>query len=94
MLRLHPFGRAALLDVGVMSVVKTHEIAAHVYMIVATKLGVHFFQHDTFRLWHEEVNEECKQNVDSSKHVEGIEAAFLIMKLDIAADNGYQPDLP
>jgi hypothetical protein len=80
-LHLHFLGSKTALLV-VMCVFFAHEIATFVHVVGTTEHGVHFFQHDTLCLWDEEVDEDCKQDVDASKHVESIETAILRDELD------------
>lgn len=84
----------SLRSIGVVRVVNSHKIATLVYMVDTAELSVHLFQHDTLSLWDEEVNECRKQDVDTSEHVEGIEATVLRGTLDPAAIKGWDLVLP
>lgn len=81
-LHLHFLGSKPAL-VSVVCVVDAHEIATFVYVVGSTEHGVHLFQHHTLCFWDEEVDEDGKQDVDASEHVEGIETTILQGELEI-----------
>jgi hypothetical protein len=72
-----------LLRISVVCIINTHEIATLVYVVCTAEHGVHLFQHDALCLRDEEVDKDRKQDVDTSEHVEGIEATFLRDKLGL-----------
>lgn len=84
---LHFLSRETAL-LGVVCIVDPHEVATFVYVIGATEHGVHLFQHDALCLWDEEVDENRKQDVDASEHIEGIETTILRDRLDPATRIG------
>jgi hypothetical protein len=86
-LHLQFLGRKNAL-LGVVCVVYAHEIATFVYVICTTEHGVHLLQHDPLCLWDEEVDEDRKQDVDASEHIEGIETTILRAKSDPATRMG------
>ena len=89
-LDLRLLGRKDILcRISVVCIVNAHHLSTLVYMVGSTEHGVHLFQHDALCLGDEEVDEECKQDVDAGKHVEGVETTILLCALVSAMRKTY-----